>query len=326
MSYPAVGVDVAYSHDNRLRLQPDGGIEYRIADHLGSNRVTLDNTGSVVTTTDYAPFGGAIAGVPPRKGFIDKEKDKESNLGDFGVRKYDDGIGRFLSIDPLTEKMPSWSPYVYSFNSPLVFVDQHGKEPIKPLVGTVTTFRTLLDNSPRKVGTFTSTAAHNYMLSLGNTKFSWKQMRLLPTQTGYFNNKEGRYIYTKKGGWVDMAHFMFYAGKAYKYKQSGVENPIGEAVQDGYRQEFTDQFLADHSAYSYEDLPSDKYGADFAVNYFDPKSDKTFGEQLQDYLNNILKATDPGNAPNYEELPETYPDDPSRINKTTDPVYTEYNP
>ncbi len=112
-----------------ITTHPNGTQEYRIADHLGSNRVTLDNTGSVVTTTDYEPYGKAIAGVPPRKGFIDKEKDQESGLGDFGVRKYDDGIGRFTSIDPLTEKMPSWSPYVYSFNSPLVLIDPNGRFP-----------------------------------------------------------------------------------------------------------------------------------------------------------------------------------------------------
>ena len=109
-----------------ITTRPNGTQEYRIADHLGSNRVTLDNTGSVVTTTDYAPFGGAIAGVPPRKGFIDKEKDKESGLGDFGVRKYDDEIGRFTSIDPLWEEYLAWSPYHYSYNNPMVLKDPTG--------------------------------------------------------------------------------------------------------------------------------------------------------------------------------------------------------
>ncbi|MCE2502641.1 MAG: hypothetical protein J4G05_01050, partial [Chlorobi bacterium] len=110
-----------------ITTRPDGTQEYRIADHLGSNRVTLENTGSVVATTDYEPYGKAIAGVPPRKGFIDKEKDQESGLGDFGVRKYDDGIGRFTSIDPLWEKFPAWSPYVYSRNNPVLRVDPTGK-------------------------------------------------------------------------------------------------------------------------------------------------------------------------------------------------------
>jgi RHS repeat-associated protein len=61
---------------------------------------------------------------PPRKGFIDKEKDKESGDHNFGVRKY--GDGRFTSIDPLWEKYRSWSPYHYCRNNPLIAVDPSG--------------------------------------------------------------------------------------------------------------------------------------------------------------------------------------------------------
>jgi hypothetical protein len=39
-----------------------------------------------------------------RQSFIGKEKDNESSLGDFGVLKYDDFVGRFFQIDPLWEK------------------------------------------------------------------------------------------------------------------------------------------------------------------------------------------------------------------------------
>jgi hypothetical protein len=210
-------------------------------------------------------------------------------------------------------------------NNPVNLIDPDGREPIKPLVGTAQTFRTLLDNSPSKVGGYTGDKASNYLKNLGNTEFDWGQMRPLPTETGYFNKKEGRYIYTEKGGWVDMAHFMFYAGKAYQYKLDGKENPIGEAVQDGYKQEMSDKYAAKHSAYSYEDLPTDKFGAEFAVKYFDPKSKQTFGEQLENYLNNILKATDPKNAPNYKDLPTIEPKTPTRTNETTTPVYTKEN-
>ena len=114
--YPTEYLTYGVSSVN-ITTHPNGTQEYRITDHLGSNRVTLDNTGSVVTTTDYAPFGGAIAGVPPRKGFIDKERDGEHGLGNFGVRAYDYDAGRFTSIDPLLEKMAAWSPYVYSFGN-----------------------------------------------------------------------------------------------------------------------------------------------------------------------------------------------------------------
>ncbi len=49
--------------------------------------------------------------------FIGKENDVESGLGDFAVRMYDNGSGRFLSIDPLWEKYLAWSPYHYCGNN-----------------------------------------------------------------------------------------------------------------------------------------------------------------------------------------------------------------
>jgi hypothetical protein len=110
-------------------------------------------------------------------------------------------------------------------------------EPVQAYMGTILNFKNLIDNSPRRVGKFKGIEASNYLKSLGETKFNFPQFRPLPTQTGFFNNKKGRYIYTKKGGWIDMAHFMFYAGKAYQYKLDGKSNPIGEAVQDGFKQE-----------------------------------------------------------------------------------------
>ena len=60
-------------------------------------------------------------------GYIDKEKDRESKLGDHGVRKYDYEIGRFTSVDPLFEKFHGWSPYNYSFNNPINLVDRSGE-------------------------------------------------------------------------------------------------------------------------------------------------------------------------------------------------------
>jgi hypothetical protein len=201
------------------------------------------------------------------------------------------------------------------------FVDD---EPITIYLGTVTDLKNLLDNSPRGVGRFVGRESTLYLLSLGKTKFNFKQMRPLPTETGFFNNKKGRYIYTKKGGWVDMAHFMFYAGKAYSYKLAGKSNPIGEAIQDGYQQEASDLIVAKHSAYSYEDLPSDKFGAEFAINYFDPRSTITFGEQITNYLNYVLEAAQPQDAPNYNEIPSTDSrDEPTITNTTTSPLYTK---
>ena len=135
IEYPGIREDIP-----RLRLQPDGGIEYRITDHLGSNRVTLDGSGVVTNRYDYKPFGGILSsGGEARQGFNSREKDKESNLFNNGVRKLDDNIGRFTSIDPLWESFPSWSPYQYGYNNPLKVTDpggMQGRTPVTPQVET----------------------------------------------------------------------------------------------------------------------------------------------------------------------------------------------
>ena len=117
---------------NRITTRPWGAKEYKIADHLGSVRVVLDQAGQPTQQMDYEPFGRAVTGMPiDRQSFIDKEKDQETVMGgmlsDFGVRKYDESDGRFMSIDPLWEKYRGWSPYNYSYNTPLTAKDPNGK-------------------------------------------------------------------------------------------------------------------------------------------------------------------------------------------------------
>ncbi|UNU73963.1 hypothetical protein LU293_03440 [Moraxella nasovis] len=80
-------------------------------------------------------------------------------------------------------------------------------------------FEGLLNSSIRKVGLLRGDDAHAYLLSLNE-----KNLMLEPTQTGYFNNKKSRYIYTEQGGWIDMVHFLFYASEAYNYKMQMI-NP-----------------------------------------------------------------------------------------------------
>lgn len=331
-------------------------------DHLGNVREVIDEDGNIKQENNYYPYGNPFfdettainAGIQPFK-YNKKEFDTMHGLNtyDYGARQYNPIVPTWDRMDPLCESFYGISPYSYCGGNPVNMIDPDGREPILGLVGTSGTFRTLLNNSPRGVGHYTGQQAANYLRSLGSTEWSWSQMRPLPTQTGYFNNREGRYIYTEKGGWLDMSHFMFYAGKAYDYKmqkQTAQEivkssgfafmppeaqmhwliqasmNPAGESLQDGYRQEMSDKVAAPHSAYSYEDLPSDRFGADFGANYFDQNSKLSFGVQLENYLRG-LGATNPQNAPNYNNLPTTYPTDkPTRTNKTHNPVYTQENP
>jgi len=64
--------------------------------------------------------------------FNGMEKDDEikgiGNSLDFGARIYDSRLGRWMSVDPLAAKYPSWSPYSAFRNNPILYVDPDGKE------------------------------------------------------------------------------------------------------------------------------------------------------------------------------------------------------
>ncbi|MDA3843018.1 MAG: RHS repeat-associated core domain-containing protein, partial [Candidatus Kapabacteria bacterium] len=119
-------LDIAYKTDETGTWRKN----FNIHDHLGNVRaiIRLRDTAEILAQYDYAPFGDVLwsSGTDNRLGFIGKEKDNESSLGDFGVRKYDDGIGRFCQVEPLWESFPGLSPYVYSANNPISFLDKDG--------------------------------------------------------------------------------------------------------------------------------------------------------------------------------------------------------
>ncbi|MEP7219806.1 MAG: RHS repeat-associated core domain-containing protein, partial [Bacteroidota bacterium] len=113
---------------SNFTTRADGTKEYRIADQLGSTRVGLTSSG-VDARYNYEAFGKQIpitGAYTPREGYIGKEKDIESQTFDFGVRKYDDETGRFLSLDPLWEKYRGFTPYHYSGNNPVSGSDGNG--------------------------------------------------------------------------------------------------------------------------------------------------------------------------------------------------------
>jgi RHS repeat-associated protein len=83
----------------------------------------------------YKPFGEVkdrlyctgSTDADARLKYIGKQMDFETNLADHGVRKYDNTLGQFTSIDPLWEKYYGWTPYHYCINDPLGRKDDNGK-------------------------------------------------------------------------------------------------------------------------------------------------------------------------------------------------------
>jgi RHS repeat-associated protein len=116
---------------------------YQYKDHLGSIRLSYDKTLTIKEESNYYPFGLkqegyniVKIGAENKYKFQGQERQDELGLGwdSFKWRNYDPAIGRFMSLDPLTEKYRDWAPYVFSGNR---VVDSRELEGLEPIVATV---------------------------------------------------------------------------------------------------------------------------------------------------------------------------------------------
>jgi len=60
--------------------------------------------------------------------FSAKEKDVETGLSYFGSRYYSSDLSVWLSVDPMSDKYPSLSPYTYCADNPVKLVDPNGED------------------------------------------------------------------------------------------------------------------------------------------------------------------------------------------------------
>ena len=86
---------------------------------------------SIVEAYDYDPWGvrleDRILAGPTKEGFTTKERDAETGLDYFGARYYMAALGRWTSVDPVVDGFPSWSPYNYTLNNPVLWTDPDGR-------------------------------------------------------------------------------------------------------------------------------------------------------------------------------------------------------
>ena len=168
---PVITLDCALTSAGRIVRETSaaGTVSYRplihLRDHLGSVCSVIDgDTGTVVETNDYYPFGKRIqvtapvsepvggslyaaepvvAPVAPATSVASTSspnrwrfsgKEDQSFLGasipllDFGARMYNPAIARWTAADPLSEKYYGISPYVYCLGNPISIIDPNGMD------------------------------------------------------------------------------------------------------------------------------------------------------------------------------------------------------
>ena len=108
-------------------------IYYTHFNHLGSASWITDVKGNPIQYIHYAPYGELIAnqqtiGYDERFKFTGKERDWETGYDYFGARFYDHRKGIWNSVDPLADKYPNVTPYLYCNGNPIMLVDPDGRE------------------------------------------------------------------------------------------------------------------------------------------------------------------------------------------------------
>ncbi|MCL6295529.1 DUF6443 domain-containing protein [Jejuia spongiicola] len=122
---------------------------YQYKDHLGNVRLSYkdsDGNGQISASAEileennYYPFGlkhkgyndGGTAFYNPALKYKFGGKEYQDELGldwyDITARNYDPALGRWMNLDPLAEKYHPLSPYNYTANNPILYLDPDGKE------------------------------------------------------------------------------------------------------------------------------------------------------------------------------------------------------
>lgn len=99
---------------------------YALNDHLGSTRVLVDQTGKVLQTLDYGPFGETIQGPSTLLqpfAYTGQPFDEATGLCNYQARLYDPALRRFYAPDPAGQYAGS---YTYCNNDPINLIDSTG--------------------------------------------------------------------------------------------------------------------------------------------------------------------------------------------------------
>jgi RHS repeat-associated protein len=146
-----------------------------------------------------------------RYGFNGKENDNEvkgvGNQQDYGMRIYDPRLGRFLSVDPLTQQYPYYSPYQFAGNMPIWATDLDGAEPslstsaFKLIFGSPDGY-----SNPKTALDYMSNARLQTQRSIYNASLLWA-----PHAT--YLKTGGDEVYAQHSSWDKLGVFTFQSSK-----------------------------------------------------------------------------------------------------------------
>jgi RHS repeat-associated protein len=185
-----------YRNDDYEQEPKPNAMQYQITDHLGNLAVLFsdaNNDGHVTSeneTSDpdeievlqrhfYYPFGMDMDGtwlrVKPyedRYRYNHKELTKGLGWYAYGARYYDAAVGRFAGVDPLASDFAAWSPYSYTFNNPIRFIDPDGRAPGDPIKEFLRKAAGYVANRARDAVVNFATGLFNYGVEYANDNYN----------------------------------------------------------------------------------------------------------------------------------------------------------
>jgi RHS repeat-associated protein len=132
---------------SNLPIDKNGYLYIYVSNETPNIDVFFDNLqvthirGPLLEETHYYPFGLAMAGIsskalafgnPQNKrkyNGIELNDDLDVGMYEADLRDLDPQIGRWWQVDPETDNMEQWSPYVSNYDNPIFFTDPKGDWP-----------------------------------------------------------------------------------------------------------------------------------------------------------------------------------------------------
>jgi RHS repeat-associated protein len=301
---------------NQLLARADVGLGVRwpLADRLGSVRdVTVGTGGSpVLDHLEYGPFGTIVLESSPAAGgrytYAAYAGDRGTGLSHTPNREYAAATGTWQQEDPISFDGGDSNLHRYVGNGPTNAIDPSGLEvyldlkrpPRKnhnfriaeSMTGLKAEVASALNALELDVRSRMSRSARPGISARSRREPGVNDLDWLEVGKYLYNDKPGdsesdpiyhnRFLWTRKGGMIDMKHLIAAAFQSRRWFISA-----SSIREHGKHVEANQLLKMDNSAYGFEDLPSNLYGLKFA-KYIDKNNLEGLPGALERFINEEL--------------------------------------